>query len=327
MSGVGFKVRFELPRAQLDLGQTEAADHAADFESFARASGFDSTHLLGRIHFDIARPFETDPVLTFLKERRGLAAEPPLTISLDQPVAYLLGQLAGAAVLALHGEGARLVPLTGGKGAVGLEAEGGNLLISLPLDAYAGSVAVPAAEAALAFADACASLESMLRTEAPALAGWSLLTFLRREERILRASATRPSQVAPGPDARLPAGTLDVARLALRGAPSLTELAAEAEQCGAHVVPYWDVRAADASGAVAFTPLVPPAAGPGRGALARLIFPGLVRTIEAGVGEREADTTRLRSRLARPRPFNISIDPSDGQLRAIQEDDRGLHLV
>ena len=89
MSDAGLKVRFELSRAQLELAQAEAAAHAADFESFARDGQFDTSHLLGRVHFDVALPFEADPVLEFLKDRRGLNAAPPLTISLDQPVAHL----------------------------------------------------------------------------------------------------------------------------------------------------------------------------------------------------------------------------------------------
>ena len=327
MNDRALRIRFELPRAELDRAQAEAAAHSSDFEAYARTTRFDAGHLFGRVHFDIALPFEQDPVLEFLQEKRGLNVEPPLTISLDQPVAHLLGQLSGAAVLTLHGEGARLIPLSGGKGAVGLDLRPGSLLLSLPLEAYAGVVAVPISDAARAIADAAASLQSLLQEHASALAGWSLLGFLRREERILRAVApnTRASAVAP-PTAELPE-TWDVARFALRGAPSLAEIAGQAEESGAHVVPYWDIAPLEPGGALAFTPVQPTGSFAARGALARLIFPGAVRTIEAGVSGNEEEAQRLRSRLRRPSAFQVAVDPDSALLGSFRDADGKLPLL
>jgi hypothetical protein len=316
-------LRFEVPRFELERFKTAVAQSGENFEARARAGRFDETHLRGRVHFEVGVPFAADPLLEFLKTKRGLAAFPPVRVALDQPVAYLIGQLAGAAVLALHGEGEFSIPLTGGKGVVSVASHGEVLDLGLPLDQYAGIAPLPAPEAAGAIAAAARALRELL--ESPTTRPWSLLQALHRDEAILdrlargAAGATRDG----GDDVAGPAWRVDEwvdgRGIDLHGA------AAEAERAGARVVPFWRTRRLEGMPVVEFAPVRVPTRRERRGTLALCIFPGEVRAVQVGIGGDEEGTRKLRERLKRPTPFSARL--SGGSLAGLEEPDRALPMA
>lgn len=281
-------------------------------QAAARAGGglpanFDREHLRGRVHFDVGVPFEADPVLDFLREKRGLRVGPPHTTSLDQPVAYLVGQLAAATVLAAHGESPPMVLLSGGAGALGIAREDeSRLALSLPLERYAGVALVPVREAAHAVSAAARALHGLLAREVPAAASGPFGHFLARECGILDAVAARGESAAPLLDPR-PVAPADFA--------SLTGLAAAEERAGAHVVPYWASRDLAGDGTrVAFEPLRAARREGSRGSLALSIAPAGARLFVAalpGAPDREA---ALRAHLSRPVPFVVQLDKARAAL-------------
>src|SRR6266850_681210 len=100
MTDAPLKVRFDLPRPELERAAREWTGNGSDPDGARR---FDSTHLLGRLYFDIGVPLDDDPVLGFLRQKRGLNVDPPFTVALDQPLGQAIAGLSSFAVLALHG--------------------------------------------------------------------------------------------------------------------------------------------------------------------------------------------------------------------------------
>lgn len=306
------RIRFEVPRSEVERAQ-EAAERAP-----GALKDFDREHLRGRVRIEVGVPFEPDPVLDFLRGKRGLAAGVPHAVSLDQPVAYVVGQVAAATVIAAFGETAPMIPLTGGVGALGIAREGEDALaFSLPLEHYAGVAVVPLADGARAVAAAAGSLESLLGASVPAVAQGPFGRFLGRERAILDAAAAarRPPEGDPMPVRVLEPGSVEAASRAF-------------ESEGAHLVPYWAVtlRPDDGSGAE-FTPLRAPRRAGARGALALAIFPGGARPLVASVPSSPEAEATLRARLARPTPFVARLDPARGDRLAIEALGGGLPMA
>ncbi len=319
------RVRFEIPRAELDRAEQALQEAGPAIEAVSHDLRFDETHLRGRVLFDLGVPFAADPMLDFLKEKRGLRAEPPLTVALEQPVAYLVGQLASALVLSLRGEGDFTIPLSGGRGAVSVAARAGASDLALPLDQYAGVASVPSADLARATAAACGALEEILRSR-PALARWSFLEFLRREARILSAGPPRAAaSPAEGTELGRAPYRWSAAHFGRGGSRDLAALATEAERDGAHVVPYWRVTRFGNEGALHFDPARAAGKPERRGALALCIFPGFDTTIEVEIQGDKKGTQRLRERLKRNAPFRASL--GQGALAGIQEASDALPMA
>jgi hypothetical protein len=311
-----FRLRFELPREELQRAQEDARRAAV------RPSGgrpFEEDHLRGRLHLDVGVPLAEDPVLEFLRDRRGLRTTPPFTISLDQPLAFVIGALSSRAVMALHGEGSFMVPLAGDRGALGVALDGGNLDISLPLQQYAGVACVPAAVAARAVAAAASDLARLVSHGAPSLADWAVVRCLEREAQILRAIAQRNPWVSgPTPEPKR-SQAFALAERWSGLSPGLVETLEGAERAGAHVIPYWRVEGGDGRAEVRFVPLGRAPLPHARGSLARLLFPDGEATLDAVWTANGDDTTRLRKRLARPAPFRARSEASTGRLRLQEE--------
>lgn len=296
------KVRFDLPRPELERAARDWARKGAEAE---RSPRFDSTHLLGRLYVDIGVPLADDPVLGFLRQKRGLNVDPPFTVALDQPLGHAIGGLSSFAVLALHGEGSFMLPLSGDRGALGVDLEDGDLQLSVPLDRYAGVAPVPAAAAAAAVAAAARDLAKLVSKEQPSLSSWPLLAALQRDANILRALSERgpPSFEAP-----LPAGSEDSFSLdECAGGRGLVQTLTQAEEAGAHVVPYWRVESADGGRAFRFEPLRPARVARTRGSLARLLLPQGERALHAQWPGDPRDDERLRQRLRRPLAFGAAV--------------------
>ena len=292
-------LRIEVPPSELSRASSAASLGPHPFAAPAR---FDDVHLRGRVFFEIGVPLDPDPVLRFLSEKRGLRLDPPITATIEQPVAHVVGQLAGASVLALHGEGEFTLPLWGSRGALTVAVEEESFVLGVPLESYAGVVRLPKAEAAGAIALACRGLAQILRAEEN-LRGWPLLSFLDRESAILEALAKGDGDKGPATGGARLWSADAFARAGSPAVASLASLASQAEVAGAHVVPYWGASRAREPGAVDFEPLRPgPRAAP-RGALARYLFPGGESALVAEVGGDAEATGRLRARLGRPVPF------------------------
>lgn len=303
-------ITFEIAPGELARAASAAQAGSAPF---ARASRFEDEHLMGRVLFEIGVPLEPDPVLSFLREKRGLRLDPPVNCLLEQPVGRVVGQLAGAAVLAIHGEGEFTLPLEGMHGAITAGVEGDTFVLGVPLESYAGVVRLARRDAACAIARACEDLASVIGGQR-ALRGWPLLAFLEREAAILEAhAAPAPARSAPAHGAaHWPAGQF--ARL---GSPTVASLASLAEAGGAHVVPYWRVRRGAQPGTVAFEPMRAPSKSAPRGALARYLLPGREAALEVEVEGDSQGTARLRVRLARPVPFAAQFGDT-GLLRLLE---------
>jgi hypothetical protein len=316
-------VRFEVPRLELERFKAAATEAGEYFEAHARAGRFDETHLRGRVQFEVGVPFAPDPLLDFLRAKRGLAAAPPAKVVLDQPVAYLIGQLAGAAVLALHGEGEFSIPLTGGKGVVSVSARAGVLDLGLPLDQYAGIAPVPAGVAAAALAAAAESLHTTLASTG--LPPWSVSGALERDARILQRVSTdaRDGDVRPEPIGSPLLWRPD--EWADGGGVELGARASEAQRSGARVVPYWRATRREGQALVEFAPVRVPTRRERRGTLALCIFPGEVRAIEVEVAGDEEGARKLRERLRRPTAFSARF--RKGSLDGLAEPDRALPMA
>ncbi len=304
MEGVRpLSLRLEVPASEISRASKAAA---AGSDPFAASARFDDEHLRGRVFVEIGLPLDPDPVLTFLREKRGLLLDPPFTTTLEQPVARVVGQLAGAAVLALHGEGEFTLPLRGGRGALTVGMEGDSFVLGVPLASYAGVVRLPRPDAAGAIAGACRDLAGLLEQE-KRLRGWPLIAFLGREAAILEAIAQPGGRAVPalGAAARWQADSF-----ARAGLPTVDSQATQAETSGAHVVPYWRALRGREAGTVAFEPMRPASKAAPRGALARYLLPGGEAALEAEIEGDAEGTARLRARLARPAPFSARIGES-----------------
>lgn len=303
-------LRVEVPPSELKRA-CAAASRSAD--PFAEGASFDSEHVRGRVLIEIGVPLDADPLLTFLREKRGLRLDPPITTALEQPVARVVGQLAGAAVLALHNEGEFTLPLRGGRGAITVGVEGDSFVLGVPLESYAGVVRLPKPDAAGAIAEACRDLAKVLRSEA-ALRRWPLLSFLDREAAILEGVAQPQGSRVPavGEAGRWPADSF-----ARSGSPTVASLASRAEAAGAHAVPYWRAMPGPEPLTVAFEPMRPQSKAAPRGALARYLLPGGEAALEAEIEGDAEGTARLRARLARPVPFSAQFGDK-GLLRLLE---------
>jgi hypothetical protein len=283
------RIRFEVPRSEVDRARSEAA-----------SEDFDRNQLRGKVHFDLQVPFEHDPVLEFLRERRGLALPVPLTVTLDQPVGYVVGHLAAATVMAAHGEPSPMVVLSGGAGALGIahEAEG-TLALSLPLERYAGVALVPTPDAARAVGAAARALTDVLDREVPVAAKGPFGRFLARETAILDALARRPAAARP---------LLEPLSVEFSRMDALLDTAAALERDGAHVVPYWAARLD--GDLTRFEPLRGASRSTARGALGLAITADGARPLLASVTGAPDLEAALRRRLARPSPF--AVVPTEG---------------
>jgi hypothetical protein len=299
VTAVPLRLRFQIPRSEVDRAKAAAADRAP--------ADFDRTHLRGRVTFDIGVPLDADPVLDFLVRERGLSLGPPVTVALDQPVAYVVGQLAGAAVLALRGEGDLSFPLAGGRGALSVSADGDALRLGLPLRSYAGTAAVPRVAAAHAIAEAAAALAELLRPHV-AIARLPIAAYLEREAKILAAE---------GGPAPLVEATWSPAAFAEGAEEPIEARSARAEAGGAHAVPYWRIERAADPRRVDFAPLRAPGAAARADALALFLSPGESEVVRAALPDDEEGSRRLALRLRRRSPFSCEF--AEGRLARIAE--------
>jgi hypothetical protein len=294
------RVSFKVPRSE--IGRTEEAVEALP-EGAALPAQFERLHLRGEVTLQIDAPFAPDPLLDRLRRSGAVDTGGPVRVTLLQPVGHVIGQLAGAMVLARRGEGAFTIPLSGGRGALTVGYEGEDLLLGVPLAAYAGVAAIPGRPAARAVGEACGALHEVLRA-LPGLGRWGLVAFLRREQAILEGDGQEPAaeRAAPAPVRCALADTAE-------GSPVGPEsMAADAEAGGAHVVPYWRVRRGPGNGVLRFEPLRAPGRGDRAGALALFVLPGEDRLVVASLGADRDGEARLRARLRRRAPFAASFE-------------------
>jgi hypothetical protein len=310
------RIRFEVPRAELE--RAESALAALDNAGKTPPADFDREHLRGRLTLTVGVPFLPDPMLDFLRRERGLKADPPVEVALDQPVAYVVGQMASATVLALYGEGEFSVPLSGGRGALSLAAVDGQLHVGAPLESYAAVAPVPPAEGARAIAAACGALADLLRGR-PGLSRWALTAFLEREGRILESAAAGKGARQPP----LPPVAWRADAFAEGKAPTLAEVATAAERGGSHVVPYW--RAAGGERRILFEPLRAPGNAARAGALALCIAPDGEALLEVELHRDDPGAARLRNRLKRRAPFSATF--RGGKLEGIVEASNQLPMA
>lgn len=289
------RIRFEIPRSEID----RAADTLARVAALRAPMppDFDVAQLRGKVVFEINAPFADDPILSNLRQRGIVGAEAVNEISLRQPVAYVIGQLASALILVGRGEGEFTIRLTGGKGAITVAAEGEVIHLGVPLDAYAGVAAVPTEAAERAVVRGCAALQTVL-TSRPEFGSWRFVRFLERARAILEAGS---SPGAP-PCGWNPASFLEGA------ATSLPETASTLEGEGAHVVPYWRAERRSARSELEFDPMRTPGRPERLGALAFCITPRGDRLLEVRLPDDPAGEAKLRARLRKRKAFTAAFE-------------------
>ena len=293
--GPPLRVGFAIPASELERARASFGGVPKGADPYE----FDRVHLRGWVKIAVAAPFAADPVLDKLRRDRVVDLRPPVKVELEQPVAYVIGQLANALVLARHGEGEFTIPLAGGRGAITVGCEGDTVHLGVPLESYAGVAEVPAAAAAAAIAAACRALVGMLE-QPQALSTAGIARFLAREAAILESDARASDKHAPPREAR----RWEAGAAAEGAGATLPNAAVEAEKRGAHVVPYWNAEAAGEARTLSFAPLRAPGRGDRAGALALCIFPDGERLLEAALAADPEGESKLRARLRRRAPFS-----------------------
>jgi hypothetical protein len=273
----------------------------------------DQDYFRGKVEFNLGVPLAPDPILEFLAAKRGGHGPPAHHITLQQPVAHVVGQFAALVVMAHFGEGPMQFSLSGDRGAIGVDREGKDLAVSIPLDQYAGVAVAPSADVAAAAARACRSLQVLLRDAAPELAQWSFIDFLGREAGILeRIGTAGPAAGGPLPEVPFELGSLHES-----GSSGLRGAAVAAEASGAHVIPLWDVRAAAGSRLLHFDPIRITKESRARGALARLVYPEGERLLTVRCSAAPSIEMQIGQRLRRGTPFLVDLSPDNLRIESV----------